>query len=81
MPAMGKLLYRRSVACEGLGDYDGASRALEETTALRIGDPAVCRLAAKVSDIRMYGKGFVEDGFVPWPRSAEARLGSAGVEM
>ncbi len=79
--AMGKLLYRRAVACEGLGDYDGASRALEEAKALRIGDPAVCRLAAKVSDIRMYGKEFVEDGFVPWPRSVEAQLGPAGVEM
>lgn len=74
---MGKLLYQRALACEGLEDYDGASRVLVEARALGIEDPKVWRLAAKVEDTRQYGKDFVEDGFVPWPKSVEAQLGLA----
>ncbi|KAL8687463.1 MAG: hypothetical protein Q9218_006374, partial [Villophora microphyllina] len=61
--AMGKLLYRRALAYEGLKDYDGAYETLVEIHHLGIKDPEICRLSTKISNIRKFGTGFVEDGF------------------
>lgn len=65
--AMGKLFYRKAMAREGLDDYDGAWKAIQEAHGVLEGnDAAVCDLGTKIWKIRQYGRPHgLERGFTP----------------
>ena len=72
--AMGKLLYRRALALDGLENYDPAFRAVDEAQRLCAKDEDIRRLRTRIHDIRQFGKDLVEDGFIPFQVSAKSQI-------
>lgn len=50
--AMGKLLYRRALALDGLEDYDPAFRAVDEAQRLCAEDEDIRRLRSRIDNVR-----------------------------
>lgn len=49
--AMARLLYRRALAFDGLGDYDAASTELEKANLYAPADKLICALQAKIENL------------------------------
>lgn len=49
---MARLLYRRALACEGLGDFEGAEKEIRKACELSPGDQSLQELKSKIINVR-----------------------------